>query len=200
MIVLFYLIRIPIHRSLFAAVSKTFEGKIGSKSELILDHIDGEIIKAIVDFCYSGHIDMTEENVGNFLAAATIIQLDLLQEKCCQFYADKLSVNNSVDTLLIADKCNNANLRRWALDLICESFEVVPLAHFGRLESRLLQTILVCDKISATEECVLQRLLEWFQLKERYRKQFMPDLLKMVRLEYIPSQVRDPFCLHNLIN
>lgn len=179
-----------------AASSKYFTAALGpnfkeaNKSEFVLDDTDGETVKAIVDFCYTGHINLTEENVEKFLTIASSIQIDLLEEKCCQFYNDKLGVNNCVNTLIVADKYSAPNLRQTAIDMVCKSFEEIPSADIQRLDHRLLKEILKCDKIQANEELVYQRLLEWFHCEDGEHVQQMPELLKLIRLKHIPLQVR----------
>lgn len=191
-----FFVSIPIHRNILTASSKYFLASLGpnfqegSKSEFILDDTDGETVKAIVDFCYTGRIDLTEENVEDFMAIASSVEIDLLEEKCCRFYAHKLNVTNSTNTLMVADKYNIADLRQRAFDFIFGSFEKVPTADIQRLDFRLLHEILKCDKIDATEELVFKRLLEWSQDEPTEREKHMPDLLKQVRLEHISSEVR----------
>lgn len=188
-------IRIPIHRVILTAASKYFAAALASnsqednESEIILQNTDGRTVKAIVDFCYTGHINLTEKNVEEFMKIASNVELDLLVEKCCRFYRDKLSPSNSISTLMIADKYNILELRRNAFDVICDSFETLPLTDIQSLDHRVLLEILKCDKIQASEELMFKRLLEWFHNKESERKQRMPQLLESIRLEYIPSQV-----------
>lgn len=188
--------RTVIHRAVLTASSKYFAAALGpnfregSKSEFNLDGIDRAMVKSIVDFCYTGRIDLLEGNVEQFLAIASSREFDLLEEKCWIFYVEKLSITNCINTLMIADKYSNVSLRQKAFDVVCESFETVPEADIQQLEHRLLLEILECDKIQATEECVLQRVLKWFQIDMSEREQHMSELLKLIRLEYIPLQVR----------
>lgn len=190
-----FCVRISIHRSILTAVSKYFRAALGphfqegDETESTLEDTDGQTVKAIVDFCYTGRIELTEGNVTKFQAIASSIEFDLLEEKCSQFYAAKLSVDNSVDTLIIADKYSDVGLRQRALDLICESFETVPMQDIQRLGHELMQELLKCDKIQAPEELVFKRLFEWFKKNEEERKKHMPEMLKLIRLEYVPSQV-----------
>lgn len=171
-----------------AALGPNFEE--GRKNEFVLDDTDGETVKVIVDFCYTGHINLSEESAAKFLAIASSIELELLEKKCIRFYNDKLSVTNAVGSLMIADKYNAFDLRQRAFGLICESLEKVPTTDIQQLDYRLLRELLESDKIQATEALVFERLLQWFQNKESEREQYLPGLLKMIRLEYIPPQVR----------
>lgn len=168
-----------------ASLGKNFQE--GKHKEFTLDDTDCETLQMIVDYCYTGHIKLTEENVATFLTIASSVQLDLLEEKCCQFYVEKLSVTNCVDALIFADKFSYAYLREAALDLICENFEMVPVTAIQKLDHRLLRELLKCDKITSSEELIFTRLLEWVQNGKR--EPYMPDLLKLIRLEHITLEV-----------
>lgn len=161
----------------------------GKEDEFTLDDMDGETVKAIVEFCYTGCIDLPEENVKKFLAIASGVQLDLLEEKCWRLLDAQLNGTNSLGTFVTADKFGNAMLRQRAFDFMCESLQMVPATDIHQLEHRLLEEILKSDKIQVTEECVFRRLLEWFEDKETEREQHMPTMLRLIRLEHFPSQV-----------
>lgn len=191
-----YKYRFPVHTILLAVASKYFtvqlgpDFKDGGKSEFELEGFDGDTIKATVDYCYTGRINLTEDNVGTFLAIASRFQFDLLEAECCRFYEGNLSPTNCVDAFIVADKYSYANLRQQAVDLICRRFTIVPTEEIQRLGHRLLQEVLKSDKIQSTEELVVQRLMEWFHSSEVDRKPHMADLLNLIRLDLITSQVR----------
>lgn len=169
------------------AASKYFQE--ANHGEFIMVGADAETLKIIVDFCYTGRVNLTEENVDRISAIADRVEFDLLKDKCCQFYADNLNVANSVGTLVVADKHSFLDLRQRALGIICKTFECIPSTELQKICHRLLQELLKCDNINATEVMVFKRLLEWFGLFERDREQFMPDMLELIRLQHMTSQV-----------
>lgn len=188
--------RFPIHSIALAAASQYFSALFGSKfeegktKEFVLEGADGGTVKAIVDYCYTGQIDLTKENVGQILTIATNVGLDLLEAACRQFYDKKLCVTNCVDAFVAADKYGYADVRRKAFNLICHSFEKLSSAEIQKLDDRLLQEVLKCDEIKATEEFVFNQLVEWCQNKGNDCERYMPELLKLVRLEHLSHQVR----------
>lgn len=188
-------IRYPIHHVILIAASKYFTASLGpyfqeaNHDEFILDDTDGETLKMIVDFCYSGRIDLTEENVGNILAIASSVQLDFLEEKCRQYYDDHLNVNNSLATLLIAEKYSYPTLRKRALDYCCEAFELIPSTEIQKFDHSLLEELLKRDNINATEESIFNRLMDWFNHSEVDRAEHMPELIKLIRLKHFSPYV-----------
>lgn len=188
--------RFPIHHVILIAASKYFAASLGpnfqeaNHNEFILDDTDGETVKMIVDFCYTGRINLTAENVGNMLAIASSVQLDFLEEKCRQFYDDHLNVNNSLATLLIADKYSYSALRKRALEFVCEAFETIPSTEIQNFHHSLVGELLKQSNINATEEVIFNRLLEWFNKSEIDRTEHMPDLLKLIRLKHFSPWVK----------
>lgn len=188
-------IRFSVPRLILTAASNYFAASLGtnfregSNSEFLMEDTDGTTLKSIIDFLYTGCINLTEENVGKFFAIASGVALDLLEDKCCRFYLDNLDATNAIATWVIADKFNNANLCQKAFGFVCESFEDVPAAEIQELEHRLLLQFLKSDKIRASEEFVLDRLLDWMKYKESDREQHMPELLRLIQLKRISPQV-----------
>lgn len=191
---LFICNRFPIHRVILTAASKYFAASLGpnfqgsQQEEFIFDETDFETLQAIVGYCYTGHIHLTEENVRTCLTIASSVQFDLLEETCCSFYARILNGTNCVDALIFADKFSYLELRDAALDWISENFEYVPATDIQKLDHPFLEKILKCDRIISSEELVFIRLLEWAEIEER--KKYMPDFLKMIRLEHVSFEVR----------
>lgn len=177
------------------AASKYFGGLLGPNfqeakpKEFVLDDSDGNTIKIVVNFCYTGKISLTEDNVEKCLAIASSAEIDLLENKCRQFFATKLGVTNSVNFLIIADKYRFADLRKQAFDLICDKFATVPASSTQKLSRQLLQEMLQCEKIQRYEDLPIKRLLEWFHSDEGERGVHMTELLKFIRLEQLTPEV-----------
>lgn len=163
---------------------------MGAKpKELVLDYADSGTIKTVVNFCYSGNIDLTGENVEKCLMVANRAEIDLLEGKCRQFYGTELGVGNSVTILMVADEYRFADLRQRAFDLICEKFEAVPSTDVLKLSHPLLQELLKCNQIQDYGDLGAMRLVEWFQFDEEGRGTFMPALLKSVCLQKLSTEV-----------
>lgn len=150
----------------------------GKPKEFVLDDSDGPTIKTVVNFCYTGNIDLSEENAEKCLKIASDVEIDFLEKKCRQFYSKKLNVDNSVSILMIADKYRIGDLRQRAFNLVCEKFEIVSTTDIQKLNHSLLVELLKCNKILESGDLCAQRLLDWFQSDEVERGVYMPQLLK----------------------
>lgn len=193
--------RISICRVILVAASKYFETMLGSdfdeskQNEFILkqEHDDGETIQTIVDFCYTGRIELTTGNVDKFIEAAAFYQIDLLQQSCCDYRCVTLNASNAIDTLLIADKFSLPELRQRSFEFVCASLDIIPSADILQINHQLLRDLLISDTITVPEEFIFVRLMDWYEHKNVEREKMMPTLLQCVRLNYITSQFLDKF-------
>lgn len=183
----------PIHRSVLMANSKVFKSLLkpdsSEQDEFTVNETDAEMLNAIVSFCYKGRIGLTEENVMKYLAIAFSVDFYRLEQECWRFLTEKISVNNAVQTLAIAEKYSHHDASQRALHFICGSIEKFSIESFQAFDHQLLQKVLKSNSTEATEEFIFKRLLDWFRFNEDERKQYMGALLRLVRLEFIPPQV-----------
>lgn len=57
-----------------------------TEKEIILSQISGDNLKQLIDFCYTGVIDINLENVYELLEAASQIQLTYIEMKCKEYW------------------------------------------------------------------------------------------------------------------
>lgn len=176
------------------AASKYFATMFGSgfedskRSKFTLKEVDGETIKAIVGFCYFGDIELSEESVDEFIAAASFYQFELLEQKCCQFRSATLKASNAVQTLLIADKFNLPDLRQRAFGLVCEMLDTIPFTDIQQMDYRFLEQILSSDIVQASEETIFKSLMDWYAYNKVDREKLMVNLLKCIRLKHVSRE------------
>lgn len=74
------------------------------ENQYILEGAHPATVKKIVDFCYTGRIHLTENNVDKFLAIARLYQFDLLAQHCLQFRSSVLKTSNGTEATTIANR------------------------------------------------------------------------------------------------
>lgn len=156
-------------------------------TELVLNDTDAATTKAVVDFSYSGNIDLTDENAEKILEIAHSACIDLLIDKCRQFYSEKLVIKNAATTLIVANHHGFRDLREQARKLICDEFDTLPIMECQKLSAEMFQELLGNENIHS--ELGASRLLAWFQNDEGGRGEHMPGLLKRVRVESLTAEV-----------
>lgn len=64
--------------------SLMFTGSLssGDESEITLGNVNGDVLQAVVDYCYTGSIEIKEENVETLLSTACLMLLHEVVEAC----------------------------------------------------------------------------------------------------------------------
>jgi len=99
--------RFPCHKVFLAARSKYFEAlfRIDQKQELIIDFATPEIVEAILDFMSKGLIPSDiDDKAMDLIPLADMYGLDLLTKACQVSLVKNLSLENVLETFVIADK------------------------------------------------------------------------------------------------
>lgn len=65
-----------------------------NKDIVELHDIDVQSLKQLIDFAYTGEIDITEENVQVLLPASSLLQIQSVREACCKFLLRQLHPSN----------------------------------------------------------------------------------------------------------
>lgn len=164
--------------------------KEGQEEDVTIYNIYGSTLKAIIDFCYSGCIKITNENVMEIIEAASAMEFVRIEKKCEHFWSENLALSNCLDTFLSADKYSLKDLREKSLNFICEQFEALPVTELQKINANFIADLLKCDKIHAREEFIFRRLAEWAGYHETTRAKYVPDLLKLIQLDKISQPVR----------
>lgn len=83
--------RVPAHRIILSASSAYFSAMfMGSlretkEEEITLGEVHGEPLQALIQYCYTGTIELREDNVEILLATACLLQLSPVVNACCAF-------------------------------------------------------------------------------------------------------------------
>lgn len=163
--------------------------KEGQEDVVTISNVDGPTLKSIINFCYSGKIQITDENIEQIIEAASAMEFVRIEQKCEQFWNDNLAISNCVETFMLADTYSFADLRKKSIDFICEHFEAVDAIELRKITVMFFFELLKYDQIHAREEFIFQRLAEWVESYETTRSKHVPDLLKSIRLEKISQPV-----------
>lgn len=192
----YFLHRIQIHRIILAITSEFFEIILKHKTvdghEIILADIDGDLIKQIVSFAYTGKIKINEQNVMQCAMAAVNLEFDWLFVKCNNFFDENLSIRNCIEWFVFAtNKESFCELRQKAFQLICKKFDKISVLQMNliKLEYEDFKEMIVASENTAPEDVIFERMVEWIEIDESARGKYVSDLLSCIRLEFISTQV-----------
>ncbi|WKX93982.1 hypothetical protein Q1695_011331 [Nippostrongylus brasiliensis] len=127
------------HKFVLAAASPYFRETLSNGSymkptttnqiRIAVDNIDGKTMSVLVDYMYTGRLDINERNVRALFGAANILQLDCIRNECSRHLKEHLSISNWVETAALA-KAHDCT----ELDDAVVSF---ARQHFGCIAHRL---------------------------------------------------------------
>ena len=97
----FFFFNLALH-SFEIPIVHAFTGDLSEsrQSTVTLQELDEGAMEAIVDFFYSGEIDISENNVQELLPVACLLQVQSVQKACCDFLERQLSTENCLGEFL----------------------------------------------------------------------------------------------------
>lgn len=161
----------------------------GNEKEIVLHGIDGSTLQHLIDFSYAGGTIITTDNIEALLDAAASMEFVELEQDCCKFLMDNLSLGNFLDALFFADKYSFEKLKQKALNLIRDHFEDIPVVDLLEISCESFVELLKYERFKI-EECVLfDRLAQWVGHNKTERAKHVPSLVKHIRMQHITDEV-----------
>ncbi|XP_017343651.1 kelch-like protein 21 [Ictalurus punctatus] len=181
------------HRTVLAAASMYFRAMFaGTLRESAMDRValhevSAELLGLLVDFCYTGRVTVTCDNVDVLLKAADLFQFPSVKAACCAFLEQRLDVSNCLEIQDFAEAyaCSElaTSARRFALNNI---MELAKGQEFERLPWKRLLELMSDDGLRVDkEETAYQIAARWVKADPRRGLQYWPELLQQVRLPFV---------------
>lgn len=90
----------PVHKVVLVSSSPYFRAMFNgtmseSSQELVnLPAVQSSALRQLIEYIYSGEVEVTEENVQSLLPAANLLQLSWVRDSCCRFLQSHLHPSN----------------------------------------------------------------------------------------------------------
>lgn len=163
-----------------------------NEREIILHEINGAELKLLIDFCYTGIIEINELNVYGLLETATRIEFTRMETKCKEFLLRKMNVLNCLTIWISVEPFTHLNdLVKLAMQYAKVNFvDVVETREFLLLDAERLSVLLKSDNLNVfSEEEVFNAVAKWLDYDEGNRKCHVSNLLSHVRFTHLKSKV-----------
>lgn len=127
--------KISAHRVILAAVAPDFYQFVSSENyQETLTEIYADAVESLVNFCYTGVIEVQSEQIANFLVCADLFKLINIKEACIGFITLNLNAKNVIKFKQVANCIKNKSLICAADKFICNNFdEVVSSPNFLKI-------------------------------------------------------------------
>ncbi|XP_006129111.2 kelch-like protein 1 [Pelodiscus sinensis] len=189
--------RIPAHRLVLSSVSDYFAAMFTSdvceakQEEIKMEGIDPNALWDLVQFAYTGCLELKEDTIENLLAAACLLQLPQVVEVCCHFLMKLLHPSNCLGIRAFADAQGCTDLMKVAHSYTMENImEVIRNQEFLLLPAEELHKLLASDDVNVPdEETIFHALMMWVKYDIPRRCSDLSMLLAYIRLPLLPPQI-----------
>lgn len=94
------------HSIVLAAASEFFDNLLSNhQRDHQFDFLESSTVEKIIQFCYTGEIELFEENVEKIASASHELKIPHLKSVCGQFIEKTADADNCLLYALIADRC-----------------------------------------------------------------------------------------------
>ncbi|KHJ87802.1 kelch repeat protein [Oesophagostomum dentatum] len=141
-----------------------------NKDRITIKDIDGPTLALLVEYMYSGRLDIDENNVQCLLSTATILQLACVRDACSRFLLEQLDASNCLGIASFAQTHNCTQLahaaqmfthQHFRCDELCDVvLEACGPGDAGGAESESAPpTVIAAHKVVLAAACPYFRLL-----------------------------------------
>lgn len=187
---------INVHKAVLAACSDYFHVMLtGSMREsreglVELKGVSCTGLQVVVDFAYSGVLELDSDNVEEVLAAATHLQVTDAVDLCSRYLEAAITIENCVDILNLTELYSLEHTREETRKFILERFEVFAESeHYYKLTSTQMASLLSENCLRVMSEYRLFELvLKWIAFDKANRESSVADLMRNVRLPLLSGE------------
>ena len=185
--------RIPANRLVLSCYSSYFEKmfklQMQERYENIIEikTIDERVLRVLIDFIYTGSINIDEQNVMNLLAGADCLQLHDVKEFCFEFLRSHITSDNSLDILKTAYQYRDESLNKEMLQYISINLDkFLQTDDFKQLSNEeLISCISKLDRSHVKESSIFKAIVAWCNHVKEARQPKFSELFKMVQLQKV---------------
>uniref|UniRef100_X1ZKS3 BTB domain-containing protein n=2 Tax=Capitella teleta TaxID=283909 RepID=X1ZKS3_CAPTE len=199
---------IPCHKVVLMAASPFFDTmfqsglKEGAEQNIKLDFADSDIIKILVEFFYTGDIELTAENIKALVAGSEFLCCKHLRAHCEEYLVDTVDLSNCIDYYRYGQVFNLKLLIKTAFDFLLSKFrEFKEISDFNILTEDELVEVVSCDRLNAeNEDVVFEAVVHWVNADPDARKEVFPRIAPLIRFPFCTqTALADKICCSSLM-
>jgi len=160
--------RIPANRMVLACYSKFFESMFLSpmkeryQNTVEIKDFDGKAVKHVIEFLYSGFIEVNAANVLILLGIADFLQVDDVKKMCFDFMETSLTVESCLDIVKVSVLYNYSSLQLTYQYVYAYFDEIVHQNNFKDLSIDELKSLFAyIDRNTVDEASLYKAVINW---------------------------------------
>ena len=192
-------LRIPCHRFILASMCPYFYTMFTSgmretsDKEIVLQGMDSRVVERVVEYLYTGSVQITADLAQGLLQAADMYNLQDLRNGCINFYSDNITCDTCLAIWKLGTDLGDKYLSQAAFQVAADHFEYIVehLEDFLELSVEDLSRYLVCENLRVeSEERVFDAALKWLGANPKCASQFY-KVVSRINLTNIDPRVLD---------
>ena len=209
--------RLSVHRVVLASFSPYFGALFGKnwadgeKKEIEVLGFDENAVSDLIEFAYSGKIDISKDNVQTLLEASNYLQVEFVKKSCGDFLKGAINDKTCPSIWQLADLFALEELMKEAKKHFLLHFtKVTRMEEFLSLPIGFLKEVLADEGICVVienlipsqeerEKVVLEAVLKYVEHDIDNRKRHFTELLSLVRLPTLSESYLEEISEHKLI-
>jgi hypothetical protein len=163
-------------------------------------------VESIINFCYSGSLTITFDNIDELLHAATHFQIRDAIDLCSQFLIESCTIKNCIDIYKISDLYALGDVLNRIQEFISKHFLLLmsqAREQFEQLTFEQMRDELVRDTLDmsqCTEYDLFRMTCTWIEANRIEREKYSTDLFQLIRFMLMtPEELCDKVRNHPLI-
>ena len=181
------------HRNILSAASPFFykllqsDMKENREGIVRFEEISGSVMEDVLEFIYTGTVEVTEENAEELVVATNYLFVPNLKTISGRFIQQQMCELNCISTFYFAEKYDCEELLNESKSFIHANFaSVADMNEFLSLEAKEVERWISSDEIVVeTEADVFQIAKKWVEHDKSERKAAFEELLRHVRLVFV---------------
>ena len=178
------------HRNVLSAASpffsKLLQSEMKEKGEGVIrfEEISKSVLSNVLEFIYTGNVEINEKNDGDLIIAADYLLLESLKIISGRFLEKQMTTFNCISTFHFAEKYRCEELVLRSTKFIQDNFTSVATSdEFLNLEAAEVEKWISSENILvAAEEDVFRIIVNWVEQNKGERKDKFEQLFRHVRL------------------
>ncbi|XP_028270704.1 kelch-like protein 10, partial [Parambassis ranga] len=161
--------------------------------------MSSDMMELIIEFTYTGSVNVTESNVWRLFMAADYFNLVKLVQICCNFFEKTLCPDNCIGIWQFTKNYHVPELHLKAFHFVLSHFEEVAFCkEFLQLSAQEVSDIISRDTLTVRQEAaVFEAIIRWIAHEPQEREGDADLLLPKVRLSMMPTEYIQRHVLSN---
>ncbi|XP_028285573.1 kelch-like protein 10 [Parambassis ranga] len=167
------LVKYPYFRALFTCLSEA------DNNVYSIPDISSDMMKLIIEFAYTGSVNMTESNARRLFMAAYSLNIVKLVQICCSFFEKTLRPDNCIGIWQFTKNYHAPELQLKAFHYVLSHFEEVAFGEeFLQLSAQDVSDIISRDNLNVRQEAaVFEAIIRWITHEPKKREEHAAFLL-----------------------